>query len=170
MSEPICKYDRKVISVEEYEELLKLDTNDLVDTLAQKYLQWQVPYREVLDSSRAPFYRWFTEGKIDIWQNTIGKHLHTNRRNKAALIWVGVDGRERVYTYHTLAYEVERFAMALLNLGVKKGDNVLIFTPNLPETIVSMLACAQIGAVHIIYHIAYSSESLAERLQDCKAK
>ena len=170
MSEPICKYDRKVISVEAYEELLKLETNELVDTLAQKYLQWKVPYKEVLDSSRAPFYRWFNEGKIDIWQNTIGKHLRTNRRNKAALMWVGVDGRERVYTYHTLAYEVERFAMALLNLGVKKGDNILIFTPNLPETIVTMLACAQVGAVHIIYHIAYSSESLAERLQDCKAK
>ena len=143
MSEPVCKYDRKVISIEEYEELLKLETNELVATLAQKYLQWETPYREVLDTSRAPFYRWFTEGKIDIWQNTIGKHLRTHRRNKAALMWVGVDGRERVYTYHTLAYEVERLAMALLNLGVKKGDNVLIFTPNLPETIVNSKTTAQ---------------------------
>ena len=170
MSEPVCEYGRKMISTTEFENLLQLETNEVIDTLAQKYLQWKVPYRKVLDSSRAPFYRWFTEGKIDIWQNTIGKHLRTHRRNKAALMWVGVDGRERVYTYHTLAYEVERFAMALINLGVKKGDNVLIFTPNLPETIVTMLACAQIGAVHIIYHIAYSSESLAERLHDCKAK
>ena len=84
-------------------------------------------------------------------------------------MWIGVDGRERVYTYHSLAYEVERLAMALINLGVKKGEKVLIFTPNLPETIVTMLACAQIGAVHINYHISYSSESLAERLQECQA-
>ncbi len=170
MPEPVCHYDRKIISVEEYEDLLALETNELVATLAQKYLQWENPYQKVLDSSNAPFYRWFNGGKLDIWQNTIGKHLRTTRRNKAALMWIGVDGRERVYTYHMLAYEVERLAMALLNLGVQKGDNVLIFTPNLPETIVTMLACAQIGAVHIIYHIAHSSESLAERLQDCKAK
>ncbi len=170
MSEPVCEYGRKVISADEYESLLHLDTNEVIDILAKRYLQWKTPYQEILNSSRAPFYRWFTEGKIDIWQNTIGKHLRTNRRNKAAIMWVGVDGQEKVYTYHTLAYKVERLAMALLNIGVKKGDNVLIFTPNLPETIVTMLACAQIGAVHIIYHIAYSSESLAERIQDCKAK
>lgn len=169
MSDPICRYERKVISVQEYEQLLKLGTNDLIDTLAKKYLQWHTPYHGVLDNDRIPFYHWFVGGKLDIWHNTIGKHLHTHRRNKAALMWVGVDGRERVYTYHTLAYEVERLAMALINLGVKKHDRVLIFTPNLPETIVTMLACAQIGAVHILYHIAYSSESLAERLQDCKA-
>ncbi|RLB58927.1 MAG: AMP-dependent synthetase, partial [Deltaproteobacteria bacterium] len=169
MTEPVCQYGRKVISAEEYEKLLQLDTNEVIDILAKKYLQWETPYQNVLDSSLAPFYRWFPGGKIDIWQNTIGKHLRTHRRNKAALMWVGVDGRERVYTYHTLAYEVERLGMALLNLGVQKGDKVLIFTPNLPETIVTMLACAQIGAVHIIYHIAFSSESLAERLQDCQA-
>jgi len=169
MSEPVCQYGRNVISAEEYEELLQLETNQVVDTLAKKYLQWETPYQSVLDTSWAPFYRWFPGGKIDIWQNTIGKHLRTHRRNKAALMWVGVDGRERVYTYHTLAYEVERLAMALLNLGAQKGDKVLIFTPDLPETIVTMLACAQIGAIHIIYHIAFSSEALAERLQDCQA-
>ena len=170
MSETVCSYQRKIISAEEYENLNALETNALVDILAKKYLQWETPYQKVLDTSNAPFYRWFSEGRIDIWKNTIGKHLKTHRRNKAALMWVGVDGKERVYTYHTLAYEVERLVMALLNLGVKKGDNVLIFTPNLPETIVTMLACAQIGAVHIIYHIAHSSESLAERLEDCRAK
>ena len=170
MSEPVCSYQRKIISADEYEKLLHLETNEVTDILAKKYLKWETPYTKVLDSSNAPFYRWFPEGKIDIWKNTIGKHLHTHRRNKAALMWVGVDGRERVYTYHTLAYEVERLAMSMVKLGVKKGDNILIFTPNLPETIVTMLACAQIGAVHIIYHIAYSSESLAERLEDCKAK
>ncbi|SEA55398.1 acetyl-CoA synthetase [Desulfuromusa kysingii] len=169
MSEPVCNYDRKIISVDEYEVLQQLGTTELVDRLAQKYLQWQTPYKQVLDSSRAPFYQWFSGGKVDIWQNTIGQHLHTRRRNKAALMWIGVDGRERIYTYHTLAYEVERLAMALINLGAKKGDKVLIFTPNLPETIVTMLACAQIGAIHINYHMAYSSESLAERLQDCQA-
>jgi len=169
MTDPECKYDRKVISSREYEHLMQLDTNSLVDALAQKYLKWETPYHETLDTYSTPFYRWFTSGTIDIWQNTIGKHLHTYRRNKAALMWVGVDGEERVYTYHTLAYEVERLAMALINLGVKKHDRVLIFTPNLPETIVSMLACAQIGAVHIIYHIAYSADSLAETLKDCKA-
>ncbi len=169
MPEPVCHYGRKVITAEEYEKLLQLETNEVVDILAKKYLLWETPYREVLDTSLAPFYRWFPGGKIDIWQNTIGKHLRTHRRNKAALMWVGVDGRERVYTYHTLAYEVERLGMALLNLGVQKGDKVLIFTPDLPETIVTMLACAQIGAVHIIYHIAFSSESLAERLDNCQA-
>ncbi len=170
MSETVCSYRRKIISAAKYEKLLNLETNQVADILAKKYLDWQTPYSDILDTTNAPFYRWFPGGKIDIWQNTIGKHLRSHRRNKAALMWVGVDGRERVYTYHTLAYEVERLAMALVNIGVKKGDNILIFTPNLPETIVTMLACAQIGAIHIIYHIAYASESLAERLEDCKAK
>ncbi|MGC9518183.1 MAG: acyl-CoA synthetase, partial [Desulfuromonadaceae bacterium] len=92
------------------------------------------------------------------------------RRNKAALIWRGVDDEERTYTYQALGHEVLSLVHAMLHLGVKKGDRVLIYMPDLPETVVAMLACASIGAIHVNYHMSYSTEALAQRLQHCQAK
>lgn len=80
--------------------------------------------------------------------NCIDRHAHSDRRNKAAIVWVGEDGEEQAYTYARLYREVNRFANALRRLGVKKGDRVVVYMPLVPEGIITMLACARLGAIH----------------------
>lgn len=170
MAHPKLSYQRRKISAHQYEEFKQMSSSQLFDALARKYLVWEEPYRKVMDDMAPPHYRWFTGGKLNVYHNILGKHLETDRRNKAALIWRGVDFEERTYTYQALAYEVRSLINALTHLGVKKGDRVLLFMPDLPETVVAMLACAAIGAVHVAYHMAYSAEALAQRLRHCRAK
>ncbi len=170
MVHPKLSYQRQKISAEQYEEYKKIPSGTLFDALARKYLLWEEPFRKVLDDMAPPYYRWFVGGKLDVYHNILGKHLETVRRNKAALIWRGVNFEERIYTYQSLAYEVRCLINGLVHLGVKKGDRVLLFMPDLPETVISMLACASIGAIHVAYHMAYSAEALAHRLQHCRAK
>ncbi len=170
MAHPELNYQRQKISAKQYEEYRQMTSVDLFNALGDRYLSWQEPYRRVFDNMAPPHYRWYVGGKLDVYHNLLGKHLETDRRNKAALIWRGVNFQERIYTYQSLAYEVKSLMNALVHLGVKKGDMVVLFMPDLPETVVSMLACACIGAVHVAYHMAYSAESLAQRLRHCRAK
>ena len=118
-----------------------------------------------------PYFQWFTGGKINITQNALDRNLET-RRNKIALIWEPepTEERQRVFTYYDLFKEVNRFANALKKLGVKKGDRVGIYLPMIPEAIMAMLACARIGAIHVVVFSAFSSRALNIRLQDTKAK
>jgi acetyl-CoA synthetase len=85
-------------------------------------------------------------------------------------VWKGTDHSQMVYTYQSLYSEVVKCASALKKLGLKKGDNVLLHLPNIPELVIAMLACVHIGAIHIVYHISYSTDSLTERINDCKPK
>ena len=170
MVHPKLDYQRRKISVHQYEAYRNMSQIELFDVLARKYLNWSEPYRKVLDDMAPPYYHWFPGGKLDVFENLVGKHMNTLRRNKAALIWRGVNSEERTYTYQALGYEVLCLINGLLHLGVKKGSHVLIYLPDLPETVVAMLACASIGAIHINYHMAYSAEALAQRLQHCQAK
>ncbi|MBN2644409.1 MAG: AMP-binding protein [Desulfuromonadaceae bacterium] len=170
MVHPKLDYQRHKISVHQYEGYKSMSPKELFDTLGRKYLDWDTPYRKVLDNMAPPFYRWFAGGKLNVFDNLVGKHMDTLRRNKAAIVWRGVGFEERTYTYQALGHEVKCLMNGLLHLGVKKGDFVLIYLPDLPETIVAMLACASIGAIHVNYHMAYSAESLAQRLQHCRAR
>jgi len=159
-----------------FEEFLKLqqeyntDFKKFFDNLAKKYIEWNKNYWEVLDDSNFPFFKWFTKGRLDVCYNVFEKYLDTPKRNKAAFIWQGIDRTEKIYTYQTLYYEVSKLSYALKDLGIKKGDRVFIFMPNLPELIIAVLACAKIGAIHVIYNYKFSSESLLERLLDCTPK
>ena len=110
-------------------------------------LDWAEPWTEVLQFN-APNHAWFVGGKLNATVNCIDRHVHSDRRNKAALLWVGEDGDERSYTYNRLYREMNRFANTLKRLGVKKGDRVILYMPLTPEGIISMLACARIGAIH----------------------
>ena len=170
MVRPEVTYQRRRISAERYEELCSLPQEELFDRLAKEYLLWETPFTRLLDNRNSPNYRWFVGGQLDICRNILGRHLDTDRRNKAALIWRGVNGEERTLTYHTLHFEVECLASALLKLGIRKGENILLFMPDVPEMIIGMLAAAKVGAVHVAYHMSYSSESLAERLLHCRAR
>ena len=117
-----------------------------------------------------PNFRWFVGGQTNICYNALDVHLNTERRNKAALIWLGEDGTEQVYTYARLAQQVNRCANGLKSLGIGKGDRVVIYMPLTPEGAITMLACARIGAIHSVVYAGFSVGSLRDRIQDASAK
>ena len=163
------KYKRKNRFNLNIDELYNIkDKNKLFDYLAKNLLIWEKDYNAILDESRSPYYLWFKGGKICPIKNVLTKHLTTEKRNKAALIWKGSDHMERIFTFQSLYSEVSKMASALTKLGVKHRDKVQIYMPNIPELVITMLACIKIGAVHSVYHYSYSSDAFAERIDDCK--
>ncbi len=132
-------------------------------------LEWFKPWDQVFQWDY-PTFKWFLDGKCNITYNCLDRHLSTGRRNKAAFIWLGEDGSERVFTYGRLAQLVNRFANGLKSLGVGKGDRVVIYMPLTPEGAIAMLACARIGAVHSVVYAGFSVGSLRERILDAQAK
>ncbi len=133
-------------------------------------LEWYQKWDKVLDDSNPPFYKWFTDAKINIIHNAIDRHLKTWRKNKLAIIWEGETGDVRTFSYHALNREVSKFANILKSMGVKKGDIVTVYMPQIPELVFAMLAIVKIGAVHSVVYGGFSSESLASRIQDAKSK
>ena len=131
-------------------------------------LEWISPWTDVLEWD-PPHARWFVNGKLNASANCLDRHLSSARRNKAALIWEGEPGEQRVLTYWDLAREVGRCANALRGLGIRRGDRVAIYLPMIPEAVVAMLACARIGAVHSVVFGGFSAESLRDRINDAQA-
>jgi len=133
-------------------------------------LLWQKKWRKVFEH-HPPFFKWFIGGKMNITENCLDRHL-SKRRNKVALVWEPepLEERPRYFTYYGLYKEVNKLANALRSLGVKKGDRIGIYLPMIPEVIISMLASARIGAVHLVVFSAFSPDSLKRRLQDSGAK
>ncbi len=132
-------------------------------------LHWYKKWNKVLDDRKAPFFKWFVGGKTNISYNCLDRHLDTPTRHKAAIVWEGEPGDRRVLTYAELSREVNKFASALKTLGIKKGDRVAIYLPMTPELVISLLACARIGAVHSVIFAGFSAESIRDRVQDCQA-
>ncbi|UNQ72871.1 acetate--CoA ligase [Infirmifilum sp. NZ] len=133
-------------------------------------LEWFRIWDKVLDDSQKPFYRWFVGGKINASYNALDRHVRTWRKNKVALVWEGEDGEVRKYTYRDLYVEVNRVAALLKNFGVKPGDRIALYLPMIPELPIFMLAAARIGAVHTVVFSGFSSDSLARRINDSRAK
>ncbi|GAB4374007.1 MAG: acetate--CoA ligase [Calditrichia bacterium] len=133
-------------------------------------IEWFKKWDRVLDDSNPPFYKWFTGGRINIVHNAIDRHLKTWRRNKLALIWEGEPGDLRTFSYHALNREVSKFANILKSMGVRKGDIVTIYLPQIPELAIAMLACAKIGAAHSVVYGGFSVEALAERIEDANSR
>jgi acetyl-CoA synthetase len=163
---------RANVTPQEYAAALHLASADLEAYWeeAAEELGWFKRWDKVLDDSEAPFYRWFVGGRCNVIYNCLDRHIDTPNKNKLALIWEGEPGDLRKYTYYELYREVNRFAAALRKLGLKPGDKVVIYMPNLPETVIAMLATAKIGAVHSVVFAGYSSKALAERIQAAEAK
>lgn len=134
-----------------------------------KEFHWFKPWDKVLEYNY-PYSKWFTGAKVNIVYNCLDRHVNSYRANKVALYWEGEDGTEKVYTYRQLLYWVSKTANALKNLGVRKGDRVLIYMPLTPEGIISMLACARIGAVHSVVYAGLGPTAVRDRLNDAKAK
>jgi acetyl-CoA synthetase len=132
-------------------------------------LEWFKPWSKVFEWDY-PNFKWFTDAKCNITYNCLDRHVAQGRKNKAAFIWLGEDGSERVYTYGRLSQMVNRFANGLKSLGVGKGDRVVIYMPLTPEGAIAMLACARIGAVHSVVYAGFSVGSLQGRILDAEAK
>ncbi|MBM3208354.1 MAG: acetate--CoA ligase [Chlamydiae bacterium] len=132
-------------------------------------LFWFSPWEKTLNW-HPPYAQWFIEGKTNASYNCLDIHLSSETRNKAAILWEGEDGELRSLTYQELHKEVCKLSNALLVLGVQKGDRVILYLPMIPEAIVSMLACARIGAIHVVVFAGFSSDSLKDRIRDAEAK
>lgn len=154
---------------------------DLVEEFSKNYegtwakfadmkIDWFEKYHTVLDESDAPFYKWFVGGKLNVAYQCVDRHLKT-KKNKAAIIFEGDNGDQRIITYRELAYEVSKTANMLKNkFDIKKGDRVVIYMPMIPEAAVCMLACAKIGAIHSVVFGGFSTEALKDRIIDAEAK
>ena len=132
-------------------------------------LHWFKKWDQVLEWN-PPFAKWFVGGKLNVAYNCVDRHTETWRRTKAAIIWEGEPGEERVLTYLDLQREVSRFANVLKGMGVAKGDRVTLYMPMIPEAAIAMLACARIGAPHSVVFGGFSADSLRDRINDCGAK
>ena len=132
--------------------------------------EWFQQWDEVLDESNKPFYKWFVNGKINLTYNAVDRWLDTDKRNQVAILYTNERGHERKITYYELYREVNKLANAFKNLGVKKGDRVSMYLPMCPELLISMLACARIGAIHSVVYSGLSVGAFVERVNDAKAK
>jgi acetyl-CoA synthetase len=133
-------------------------------------LDWSQRWDTVLDDSNAPFYKWFTGGKLNVSHNCLDRHVEAGNGDRVAFHWHGEEGETRDISYADLHRDVQRFANALKDRGVKPGDVVGIFLPMIPEVAVAMLACARIGAVHNVVFGGFSAESVRERMEFSEAK
>ncbi len=133
-----------------------------------KELEWFTPWNKVLEWNY-PFAKWFVGATCNISYNCLDRHVKNGRTNKVAVIWVGENDTERVFTYGQLYRQVNRCANALKKLGLKKGDRVTIYLPKVPEQIVAMLACARIGAIHSVVYSGFSAPALASRIHDAES-
>ena len=133
-------------------------------------LHWFKKWDKVLDESEKPFFKWFSGAKTNLCYNCVDKHLDGPNRNKAAIIWEGEPGEEKVLTFQDLHREICKFANGLKSLGIKKGDKVAIYLPMVPELVIATLACARIGAVHTVIFAGFSAESIKDRVDDSGAK
>ncbi|HAA34516.1 MAG TPA: acetate--CoA ligase [Firmicutes bacterium] len=135
-----------------------------------KNISWYKEWNKIFDDSKAPYYKWFLDGKLNACYNCIDRHLSSWRRNKAAIIFEGELGDSRVLTYQDLYREVNKLANVLKGLGVKRGDVVAIYSQMIPEAVIAMLACTRIGALHSVVFGGFSATALQERINDSKSK
>jgi len=134
-------------------------------------LHWFKRWDKVLDDSRAPFFRWFLGGETNLCYNAVDRHALSDRGGKPAVIWESPEtGHSQAISFRELYQTVNRFAEVLRARGVKKGDRVLIYMPMVPETLVAVLACARVGAIHSVVFAGFSVESLADRIDDSNSK
>jgi len=138
---------------------------------AAKGIDWIKRWDRVLDDSRPPFYRWFAGGELNTCYNALDRHVASGRAEQPALIYDSpVTDTVATYTYAELTDRVARLAGAIRSLGVEKGDRVVIYMPMIPETVMAMLACARIGAIHSVVFGGFAAKELATRIDDAKPR
>ncbi len=165
--------DARINSMEQYHQLMdeaKRDYEGYWKKFADEKIEWYKPYSKVLDESNAPFYKWFTDGKLNVSNQCIDRHLE-KRGDQTAILFEGDRGDVEHISYKELSERVNRFANLLKEkFGIKKGDRVVLYMPMIPEAAYAMLACARIGAIHSIVFGGFSAEALKDRIIDAEAK
>ncbi len=147
-----------------------IDQRDAFWAEQAQLIEWQTPPQQICDYSNPPFARWYVGGTTNLCHNAVDRHLK-DRADQPALIYVSTEtDEERVYTFRELHTEVQRMAASLRELGVQKGDRVLIYMPMIAEAAFAMLACARIGAIHSVVFGGFASGSLASRIEDAEPK
>ena len=136
---------------------------------ARENLNWHKPFTQTLDSSNAPFFKWFQDGELNASYNCLDRHMGTPVENKTAIIFEADGGEVTKVSYKELLAKVSQFANALKSKGIGKGDRVIIYMPMTIEGVVAMQACARIGAIHSVVFGGFSSKALQERIQDIGA-
>lgn len=156
-----------------YEALYRMSCDDPEGFWGEeaRRLHWFGQWERVLDDTRAPFTRWFPGGRTNLCFNAVDRHVIAQHGDREAIIWVSPEAKEKaVLSFTELYRQVNRFAAVLKNLGVRKGDRVLIYMPMTPEALVAALSCARIGAVHSVVFAGFSVEALAHRIEDSASK
>jgi acetyl-CoA synthetase len=136
---------------------------------ADDLLTWSTDWKTICQWD-PPFAKWFVGGQLNVSYNCLDRHVEAGRGDKVAFYWEGEPGDSRVLTYAELLDEVQRFANALKQLGVQRGDRINIYLPMIPEAAIAMLACARIGAAHSVVFGGFSAQSLSDRINDAEAK
>ena len=145
-----------------------IDDRDAFWSEQARLIDWQTPPQAVCDYSNPPFAKWFVGGTTNLCHNAVDRHLK-DRAEQPALIFVSTEtDQEKVYSFRELHAEVQRMAAALKELGVRKGDRVLIYMPMIAEACFAMLACTRIGALHSVVFGGFASGSLATRIDDAE--
>ena len=140
------------------------------ETQARNRVTWFKEPTVLLDDSNPPFFKWFTDGELNMSYNCLDRHLEAGKGDKVAYYWEGEPGDERAITYQDLYEEVCRFANGLRSIGVRKGDRVAVYMGMVPELAVAMLACARIGAAHSVIFGGFSSDAIYDRVEDAGAR
>ena len=131
---------------------------------------WFKKPTKILNNSKPPFYKWFEDGTTNTCYNALDLHIDNGKGEKTALIYDSpITGNKAKFTYNQLKDKVSKFAGALDNQGVKKGDRVIIYMPMIPEAVIAMLACGRIGAIHSVVFGGFASNELASRIDDSQA-
>src|SRR5690625_3622988 len=134
---------------------------------AANLIDWVTEPTRAVDDSNAPIYRWYPDGELNVCYNAVDRHVENGRGDQAAIIYDSpVTDTVRTITYTQLQDEVSRFARALSDRGVAKGDRVVIYMPMIPEAAVAMLACARLGAIHSVVFGGFAPNELAVRIDD----
>ncbi len=160
-----------ISSMDEYEKLYakaEKDPEKYWAGIAENF-HWEKKWDKVLEWN-TPYAKWFTGGTTNICYNAIDRHVNSWRKNKAAIIWEGEEGEQRVLTYGELHRQVSKFANVLKIAGVKPGDRVAIYMGMVPELAIAVLACARVGAVHNVIFAGFSAHAITERVNDSRAK
>ena len=146
--------------------LYKKDPDKFWANLANKEIKWIEKFKSICTGD-APFYQWFKEGKLNISENCLDRHIN---KNKNAIIHITENNKKNIISYDDLYLLVNNFSYSLKSIGLKKGDRVIIYMPTIPESVIAMQSCARLGLIHSVVFAGFSSESLKNRINDCAAK
>lgn len=137
---------------------------------ARELLTWSKDFSTTLDWSNPPFAKWFEDGTLNAAYNAVDRHVEAGHGDRVALLFEGEPGDSRSYTYAQLKDEVSRAANGFASLGISRGDRVAVYMPMIPEAVITMLACARLGAIHSVVFGGFSSEAVRSRVEDGEAK